>query len=206
MFKILLTLPRMNFLMTAGRGDPNTSQEFQEAVEALFGVSYTAKFRVKKSEAAVDYAVMPLEGLWWAGHMVEFSIERKEDWKWTVLIMQPEYVTREAEDHNPATPESSLKPESFPHGVYGIGDDHNGHVDILVCGLPPGGESQGPFGPVKGNPHGLEYMGDLHRVGVTGSSGGGGNGHADFFQNAVGLQPMKREAEGVGQTFFRMAV
>jgi hypothetical protein len=28
-------------------------------------VSYAAKFIVKKGTTAVDYAVMPLEGLWW---------------------------------------------------------------------------------------------------------------------------------------------
>ena len=50
----------MNFLMMDGQGDPNTSQEFQEAVEALFAVSYTAKFMVKKGDIAVDYSVMPL--------------------------------------------------------------------------------------------------------------------------------------------------
>ena len=38
---------------------------------------------------------MPLEGLWWADNMAEFSIERKADWKWTAMIMQPEYVTRD---------------------------------------------------------------------------------------------------------------
>ncbi len=91
----IVDVPKMNFLMTDGRGDPNTSQEFQEAVEALFGVSYTAKFIVKKSETAVDYAVMPLEGLWWADDMAEFSIERKADWRWTAMIMQPECVTRD---------------------------------------------------------------------------------------------------------------
>ena len=91
----IVDVPRMNFLMTDGKGDPNTSEEFQAAVEALFGVSYTAKFMVKKSAIAVDYSVMPLEGLWWADNMAEFSIEHKADWKWTAMIMQPEYVTRD---------------------------------------------------------------------------------------------------------------
>jgi hypothetical protein len=89
----IVDVPQMNFLMIDGRGDPNTSQEFQEAVEALFGVSYTAKFMVKKGEIAVDYSVMPLEGLWWMDDMAEFSIERKHEWKWTAMIMQPEYVS-----------------------------------------------------------------------------------------------------------------
>jgi hypothetical protein len=48
---------------------------------------------IKKGEAAVDYAVMPLEGLWWVEDMAQFSIEDKDGWKWTAMIMQPEYVT-----------------------------------------------------------------------------------------------------------------
>jgi len=35
---------------------------------------------------------MPLEGLWWTDDMSKFSIENKEDWKWTLMIMQPEFV------------------------------------------------------------------------------------------------------------------
>lgn len=92
----IVEIPQMNFLMIDGAGDPNTSQEFQEAVEALFSVSYTLKFMVKKGELEVDYGVMPLEGLWWADDMSKFSVEDKTNWKWTVMIMQPEqYVTAE---------------------------------------------------------------------------------------------------------------
>jgi hypothetical protein len=35
---------------------------------------------------------MPLEGLWWADDMATFSVERKSDWKWTMMIMQPDVV------------------------------------------------------------------------------------------------------------------
>jgi hypothetical protein len=91
----LVDVPEMNFLMIDGHGDPNTSQEFADAIEALFGVSYTAKFMVKKGDAAIDYSVMPLEGLWWVENMAEFSIERKQDWDWTLMIMQPEYAPKE---------------------------------------------------------------------------------------------------------------
>ncbi|WP_246545738.1 hypothetical protein [Pelotalea chapellei] len=42
-------VPAMNFLMVGGQGDPNTSQSFRDAVEALFSVSYTAKFIIKKA-------------------------------------------------------------------------------------------------------------------------------------------------------------
>ena len=91
----MVDVPAMNFLMIDGHGDPNTSQEFADAIEALFGVSYTAKFMIKKGDAAIDYSVMPLEGLWWVENMAEFSVEHKEDWDWTLMIMQPEYASKE---------------------------------------------------------------------------------------------------------------
>jgi hypothetical protein len=90
----IVNIPEMNFLMIDGKGDPNTSAEFQQAVEALFSLSYTIKFKIKKGAQAIDYGVMPLEGLWWADEMSTFSIEEKEDWKWTLMIMQPEFVKK----------------------------------------------------------------------------------------------------------------
>lgn len=86
-------VPDMRFAMIDGAGDPNTSPDFQSAVEALFGISYTLKFMLKKREGGVDYGVMPLEGLWWSDDMTRFSIEAKGLWKWTLMIMQPDFVT-----------------------------------------------------------------------------------------------------------------
>ena len=91
----IVEVPLMNFLMIDGQGDPNTSKAFREAVEALFGVSYTLKFMIKKGEGGVDYGVMPLEGLWWTEDMSRFSINAKDYWQWTLMIMQPEPVTGE---------------------------------------------------------------------------------------------------------------
>ncbi len=87
-------VPMFKFLMVDGEGDPNTSQEYAQAVEALFSVSYTAKFMVKKG-AQLDYAVMPLEGLWWADDMSAFLSNDKACWKWTMMIMQPSFVANE---------------------------------------------------------------------------------------------------------------
>jgi hypothetical protein len=89
----IVEVPRMNFFMIDGAGDPNTAQSFQDAIEALFSVSYTIKFIIKKGKQAIDYGVMPLEGLWWADDMSQFSIENKDNWQWTLMIMQPECVT-----------------------------------------------------------------------------------------------------------------
>lgn len=91
-------VPAFDYLMIDGAGDPNTSQEFAQAAEALFAVSYTAKFMVKKGAQALDYAVMPLEGLWWADDMSAFAAGDKSKWKWTLMIMQPSLVGKDLVD------------------------------------------------------------------------------------------------------------
>ena len=85
-------VPPMNYLLIDGRGDPNTAAEYAAAVEALFSLAYALKFHLKRA-LEVDYVVMPLEGLWWAEDMHQFSVERKSDWLWTMMILQPEEVT-----------------------------------------------------------------------------------------------------------------
>jgi hypothetical protein len=90
-----VNVPAFRFLMVDGTGYPGTSREYTEAVEALFAVSYTAKFMVKKGPHPVDYAVMPLEGLWWADDMATFARGDKKGWKWTVMILQPDVVPEE---------------------------------------------------------------------------------------------------------------
>lgn len=92
---VTVDVPAMNFLMIDGEGDPNNNQIYAEAVEVLFQVSYTLKFVVKKSDLAIDYGVMPLEGLWWTDDMADFSVDDKASWKWTMMIMQPDFVTEE---------------------------------------------------------------------------------------------------------------
>ncbi|MEH6434713.1 GyrI-like domain-containing protein [Massilia sp. DD77] len=87
-----IEVPPMRFLMIDGQGDPNTSPWYVEAVEALFSVSYKTKFSVKRGPLAIDYGVMPLEGLWWADDLSVFSGEDRTQWKWTMMIMQPDFV------------------------------------------------------------------------------------------------------------------
>ena len=91
----LVEIPELNFLMIPGTGDPNTSQAYKEAVETLFSVSYTLKFMIKKGPRAIDYGVMPLEGLWWVDDMSKFDPDDKANWKWTAMIMQPDLITKE---------------------------------------------------------------------------------------------------------------
>jgi hypothetical protein len=84
----------MNFLMVDGEGNPNSAAGYKEAVGALFSVAYTLKFMVKKA-GVEDYGVMPLEGLWWTADGKVGVPENKDDFLWTMMIMQPEAVTHE---------------------------------------------------------------------------------------------------------------
>jgi hypothetical protein len=86
-------VPKMNFLMIDGAGDPNENPQFSDAVAALYSISYTIKFALKKT-GGPEYSVMPMEGLWWAPDMNIF-IEHPEDkstWLWTIMIAQPDFI------------------------------------------------------------------------------------------------------------------
>ena len=91
---VLVEVPDIVFLMVDGSGDPNISQDYQDALACLYNVSYTLKFLIKK-EMSIDYPVMALEGLWWTDNMLEFSEDNKGIWQWTSMIMQPACVTAE---------------------------------------------------------------------------------------------------------------
>lgn len=86
-------VPPLKFLMIDGRGDPNTSKGYQDAMETLFPISYGTKF-ISKREKSQDYVVMPLEGLWWVDNMEDFSIEDKSGWKWTAMVRQPDFISK----------------------------------------------------------------------------------------------------------------
>jgi hypothetical protein len=90
----LVNAPAMNFLMVDGEGNPNTVKAYAQAVEALYAVSYTLKFMSKK-ELGKDYVVPPLEGLWYADDMGVFTKKDKDGYQWTMMIMQPEWITPE---------------------------------------------------------------------------------------------------------------
>jgi len=79
--------------MIDGLGNPNDNPEFQRGMDALYGMVYTIKFALKP--LGIEFVVPPSEALWWMEDMSEFSLETKDRWKWTMMIMQPEEVTQE---------------------------------------------------------------------------------------------------------------
>ena len=105
-------VPAMNYLMINGAGDPNSSPEFQTAVEALYTLSYTIKFNIKNS-GGTEYSVFPLEGLWWAPDMKAFSEDNndKSSWLWTLMIAQPDFVKTE---HVEECRKAAIEKKGFP--------------------------------------------------------------------------------------------
>jgi len=87
----ILTVPAIQYVTFAGKGDPNTSELFQSAMGVLYGMAYTLKFMLK--DEGKDFTVMPLEGQWWSDDIKDFSEGNKDQWFWKVMIALPDYVT-----------------------------------------------------------------------------------------------------------------
>lgn len=93
---VIVTVPSINFIMIDGKGDPNKAREYQNAVEALYSVSYTIKFMPKKGYSIpgyYDFKVGTLEGLWWMDGNTDFVNTDKSNWQWTMMIRQADFVT-----------------------------------------------------------------------------------------------------------------
>jgi hypothetical protein len=90
----LIDVPKLQYLMVDGEGDPNTSAAYSEAIAALYPVAYKLKFASKTD--GKDYVVPPLEGLWWARDMESFTATRdKSLWQWTLMLLTPDWITQE---------------------------------------------------------------------------------------------------------------
>ena len=88
---VLIDVPEMQFLMIDGMGSPGDSKEYQDALAVLYPIAFKTKFLNKAK--GKDYVVPPLEGLWWADNMNDFTEGNRDRWKWTMMIMQPGWVT-----------------------------------------------------------------------------------------------------------------
>lgn len=89
----LIEVPSLSYLKIDGRGNPNTAPEYAAAVQGLYSLAYTAKFMLKK-RGELDFNVMALQGLWWADDMLAFLEGRKDDWRWTMMIVMPDALTQ----------------------------------------------------------------------------------------------------------------
>ena len=121
----IVQVPEMTFLMIDGTGDPNTSPVFRAAVEALYAASYGLKFAIKRGPTGIDHVVMPLEGFWWVPGQPGYPEGGKDEWRWTLMIKQPDEVTSEmaadaihdAAVRKPLEAATKLRLERFEEGV-----------------------------------------------------------------------------------------
>lgn len=89
---VLIKVPKLRFIKIDGEGDPNKAPAYGEALAWLYAVSYGVKFAAKAD--GNDYVVPPLQGLWWADDMKAFAARKKDKWRWTMMIMAPDFVGR----------------------------------------------------------------------------------------------------------------
>jgi len=108
-----VAVPPLRFLMIDGASAPG-SPEFSNAVAALYPLAYTIKFMIKRGPLNVDFRVLPLEGLWWAEDMSAFTESRRDEWQWTLMIMQPPLVDRDMVETARAEVERKKGPAALP--------------------------------------------------------------------------------------------
>ena len=90
-------VPAQGYLMVDGHGDPNTATAYAEAIEVLYATSYGCRFAAKDLLSRV-HTVGPLEALWWAEDPADFVSRAKDNWNWTAMIAQPDWITQEIVD------------------------------------------------------------------------------------------------------------
>ena len=120
---VLVDVPAMRFVMLDGYGDPNTAGEYATGLNWLYSISYGLKFGSKR-ELGRGYVVPPLEALWWADDMSDFVTRRKDRWRWTVMLMVPDFVpaalfepARAAASAKLGEGPKSLRLETFAEGL-----------------------------------------------------------------------------------------
>ena len=117
--------PPFRMLVIDGEGAPGRSKEFQPAAEAIYGVAYAVKFEAKKADPAHDFTVMPLEGLWWMSDHGAFDLKRPSDWRWTLMMALPDFVTDDqvaaakhsVEAKKPTIPAPGVRVQTFDEGT-----------------------------------------------------------------------------------------
>jgi len=132
----IVEVPPFKFLMLDGKIEPGRAPEdspsFRAAFGALYGMSFTLKFMSKLNKTKpIDYKIMALEGLWWTEESGEFRVDRKDDLLWTMMMLQPDHISRAmvaeaarqiksrevAKDREPNPAVDRLRFEVFKEGI-----------------------------------------------------------------------------------------
>lgn len=167
----LVDVPSLRFLMIDGEGGVG-GPDFQDAMQALYGLAYPVKFAAKK-ELDISYQVMPAEGLYWSDEydgtpgVTPAQLERLT---WRLMIMLPDEVPGELVEATRVKVAAKktlarlddIRVQTFSEGL---------SVQILHIGPyadePPTAQRLHDFAAEKGveitGPHHEIYLGDPNR-------------------------------------------
>ena len=165
-----INVPKLSFVMVDGAGNPNTSAAYRVALEWLYSTSYAMKFAAKE-QLGRDYVVPPLEGLWWADDPQDFVLRNKEAWNWTMMIMVPDFVTKDMFD---TATQKTIGKLGDPPGTFRMSSLHEGrclqtmHIGSYDDEGPTLARLHHEIMPKAGltfnGPHHEIYIGDPRRV------------------------------------------
>lgn len=132
---VLVTVPKQSFIMIQGKGNPNDTI-FSEKVSALYSLAYGIKMGYKKSVKELptefdDFAVYPLEGIWKGGNTDSELV--KENLEYTIMIKQPEFITKEMVD-TALDSVKKKKPSPYLSEIYFDTIDSETCVQVLHIG------------------------------------------------------------------------
>lgn len=82
---VVVEVPAMLFLMVDGSGAPEDNPKFQDALGALQRVMHVVGLTLKER-------VMPVEALYGAPQGHGPSMPTPEEWRWRLMIMQPDHM------------------------------------------------------------------------------------------------------------------
>jgi len=91
-----VTLPPLKVIAVSGN-EPPASQQYADAIAALYGIAYTLKMGLKfkkltRPAGYFDYRVGALETLWWSTEG-PIEIRNPKTLQWTAYLMVPRFVT-----------------------------------------------------------------------------------------------------------------
>jgi hypothetical protein len=175
----IVDVPGMTLVMADGKGNPNTSAEYANAVGALYGISYAIKMSKNGGDTPdgyFDFVVPPLEGLWSVegDEHAPTSID-KDKFLWTSMLRVPDFVTQEIFERFKETlaakkPEldlSVIRLEKFAEGLCGQ-ITHTGAYDdepTTIAALEQFIEESGYRTEISGmRRHHEIYLGDPRKV------------------------------------------
>jgi Uncharacterized conserved protein len=98
----IIDVPEIVCIAVSGKGDPNTSEAYKNALEVLYGFSYAikmSKLSGNTPDGYFDFVVPPLEGFWSlddGGFDYDgLKITDKKKFVWTSFLRQPAFVTQD---------------------------------------------------------------------------------------------------------------